>query len=195
MINGAEAHRSTALCQPYAYVHIGYVCVYYCSIYYKAVRVGGGGTMEDMCYERLRSEACVDCVGFITAGPGLVCPSRTHRLCIRTYRYFAYVYIGILCFFQCFFVFFNVSCARERPSKRPVKSHSSRCPHSFPRGCSCPPPLVSLIGVWMALARAARTRWRYSAGMARMRPTAGTFLRREHQQAHISPKSQWIVTS
>ncbi len=97
MINGAEAHRSTALCQPYAYVHIGYVCVYYCSIYYKAVRVGGGGTMEDMCYERLRSEACVDCVCFITAGPGLVCPSRTHRLCIRTYRYFAYVCVFYYC--------------------------------------------------------------------------------------------------
>jgi hypothetical protein len=30
------------------------VCVYYCSTYYKSVRVGGGGeTMEDMCYERL----------------------------------------------------------------------------------------------------------------------------------------------
>ena len=29
------------------------VCVYYCSTYYKAVRVWGGGTMEDMCYERL----------------------------------------------------------------------------------------------------------------------------------------------
>jgi hypothetical protein len=37
------------------------VCVYYCSTYYKAVRVwGGGGTMEDMCCERLRAEACVD---------------------------------------------------------------------------------------------------------------------------------------
>jgi hypothetical protein len=37
------------------------VCVYYCSTYYKDVRVGGGGgTMEDMCYERLRAEACVD---------------------------------------------------------------------------------------------------------------------------------------
>jgi hypothetical protein len=35
------------------------VCVYYCSTYYKAVRVGGAGTMEDMCYERLRAEACV----------------------------------------------------------------------------------------------------------------------------------------
>jgi hypothetical protein len=33
------------------------VCVYYCSTYYKAVRVGGG---EDMCYERRRAEACVD---------------------------------------------------------------------------------------------------------------------------------------
>jgi hypothetical protein len=36
------------------------VCVYYCSTYYKAVRVGGGGAVEDMCYERLRAEACVD---------------------------------------------------------------------------------------------------------------------------------------
>jgi hypothetical protein len=38
------------------------VCVYYCSTYYKAVRVGGGGggTIEDMCYERLRAETCVD---------------------------------------------------------------------------------------------------------------------------------------
>ena len=36
------------------------VCVYYCSTYYKAIRVWGGGTMEDMCYERLRAEACVD---------------------------------------------------------------------------------------------------------------------------------------
>jgi hypothetical protein len=36
------------------------VCVYYYSTYYKAVRVGGGGTMEDMCYEGLRAEACVD---------------------------------------------------------------------------------------------------------------------------------------
>jgi hypothetical protein len=63
-------------------------CVYYCSTYYKVVRVGGaslfflvplvvfittvcvtklfagggggGGTMEDMCYEGLRGEACVD---------------------------------------------------------------------------------------------------------------------------------------
>ena len=34
------------------------VCVY-CSTYYKAVRVCGGGTMEDMCYERLRVEVCV----------------------------------------------------------------------------------------------------------------------------------------
>jgi hypothetical protein len=31
----------------------GYVCVYYCSTYYKAVRVGGRGIVEDMCYERL----------------------------------------------------------------------------------------------------------------------------------------------
>jgi hypothetical protein len=32
------------------------VCVYYCSTYYKAVRVGGG-IVEDMCYERQRAEA------------------------------------------------------------------------------------------------------------------------------------------
>jgi hypothetical protein len=38
------------------------VCVYYCSTYYKAVREGGGGggEMEDMCYERLRAEADVN---------------------------------------------------------------------------------------------------------------------------------------
>ena len=36
------------------------VCVYYCSTYYKAVRVCGGGGMEDMCYERLRAEADVN---------------------------------------------------------------------------------------------------------------------------------------
>ena len=36
------------------------VCVYYCSTYYKAVRVGGGGKLEDMCYEIRRAEACVD---------------------------------------------------------------------------------------------------------------------------------------
>jgi hypothetical protein len=35
------------------------VCVYYCSTYYKAVREGGGGGMEDMCYERLRAKAGV----------------------------------------------------------------------------------------------------------------------------------------
>ncbi len=35
------------------------VCVYYCSTYYKPVREGGGGGMEDMCYERLRAEADV----------------------------------------------------------------------------------------------------------------------------------------
>jgi hypothetical protein len=29
------------------------VCVDYCRTNYKAVRVGGGGTVEDMCYERL----------------------------------------------------------------------------------------------------------------------------------------------
>jgi hypothetical protein len=33
------------------------VCVYYCSTYYKAFREGGGGEVEDMCYERLRAEA------------------------------------------------------------------------------------------------------------------------------------------
>ena len=31
------------------------VCVYYCSTYYKAVRVGGEDML--MCYERLRAEA------------------------------------------------------------------------------------------------------------------------------------------
>jgi hypothetical protein len=38
------------------------VCVYYGSTYYKAVRVGGEGKQwrTDMCYERLRAEACVD---------------------------------------------------------------------------------------------------------------------------------------
>ena len=36
------------------------VCVYYCSTYYKAVRVGGKGIVEDMCYERRRAEAYVD---------------------------------------------------------------------------------------------------------------------------------------
>jgi hypothetical protein len=36
------------------------VCVYYCSTYYKAVREGGGGGMEDMCYERLRAETDVN---------------------------------------------------------------------------------------------------------------------------------------
>jgi hypothetical protein len=36
------------------------VCVYYCSTYCKAVRGGGGETIEDMCYERLRAEACAD---------------------------------------------------------------------------------------------------------------------------------------
>ncbi len=35
------------------------VCVYYCSIYYKAVRVGEGDR-EDMCYERRRAEALKD---------------------------------------------------------------------------------------------------------------------------------------
>jgi hypothetical protein len=37
------------------------VCVfYYCRTYYKAVRVGGGRIVEDMCYERRQAEACVD---------------------------------------------------------------------------------------------------------------------------------------
>ena len=37
------------------------MCVfYYCRTYYKAVRVGGGRRVEDMCYERRRAEACVD---------------------------------------------------------------------------------------------------------------------------------------
>jgi len=32
-----------------------------CRTYYKAVRArGGGGIVEDMYYERLRAEACVD---------------------------------------------------------------------------------------------------------------------------------------
>jgi hypothetical protein len=30
------------------------------STYYKAVREGGGGRVEDMCYERLRAEAYVN---------------------------------------------------------------------------------------------------------------------------------------
>jgi hypothetical protein len=33
------------------------VVVYYCSTYYKPVREGGGGEMEDTCYERLRAES------------------------------------------------------------------------------------------------------------------------------------------
>ena len=37
----------------------GCVCFYYCSTYYKAVRVCGGGGMEDMFYERIRAEAGV----------------------------------------------------------------------------------------------------------------------------------------
>ena len=38
------------------FIMITYVCVYYCSTYYKAVTVreGGGGEVEEMCYERLR---------------------------------------------------------------------------------------------------------------------------------------------
>jgi hypothetical protein len=35
------------------------VC-YYCSTYYKTVRVGGRRIVEDMCYEIRRAEACVD---------------------------------------------------------------------------------------------------------------------------------------
>jgi hypothetical protein len=35
------------------------VCVYYCSTYYKAVRGGGRGIVEDMCNERRRAEASV----------------------------------------------------------------------------------------------------------------------------------------
>ena len=33
---------------------------YYFSTHYNAVRVGGRGIVEDMCYERRRAEACVD---------------------------------------------------------------------------------------------------------------------------------------
>ena len=36
------------------------VYVYICSTYYKTVRVGGRGILEDMCYEGQRAEACVD---------------------------------------------------------------------------------------------------------------------------------------
>ena len=36
------------------------VCVYYCRTQYKAVCVGRGGILGDMCYERRRAEACVD---------------------------------------------------------------------------------------------------------------------------------------
>ena len=43
------------------------VCVYYCvCVFITAVPItklfawGGGGTIEDLCYERLRVEACVD---------------------------------------------------------------------------------------------------------------------------------------
>jgi len=36
------------------------VCVYYCSTDDKAVRGGGRGRDEDMCYERLRAEASVN---------------------------------------------------------------------------------------------------------------------------------------
>jgi hypothetical protein len=54
------------------------VCVYYCSTYYKAVRMGGGGgTMEDMCDNVLR--------GTTSRGLcGLVCPSRTSVLLFIT---------------------------------------------------------------------------------------------------------------
>jgi hypothetical protein len=34
--------------------------IYYCSTYYKAVREGAGGEVEDMCYKRLRAEAYVN---------------------------------------------------------------------------------------------------------------------------------------
>ncbi len=56
---------------------------------------------------------------------GLVCPSRTHRLCIRSYRYFAYVYIGILTenLLSSKRVFFNVSVGL---SERPISGQSSR---------------------------------------------------------------------
>jgi len=36
------------------------VRVYYCSTFYKAVRMGKRGRVEVMCYERRRDEACVD---------------------------------------------------------------------------------------------------------------------------------------
>ena len=36
------------------------VVVYYCRTSYKAVLVGGGGVMEDKCYEIRRAEVCVD---------------------------------------------------------------------------------------------------------------------------------------
>ena len=37
------------------------MCVfYYCRTYYKAVCVGGGRIVEDLCYERRRAEALVD---------------------------------------------------------------------------------------------------------------------------------------
>jgi hypothetical protein len=41
------------------WIRLRSTCVYYCSTYYKAVRVGGGD-IGDMCYERRRAEACVD---------------------------------------------------------------------------------------------------------------------------------------
>jgi hypothetical protein len=48
-------------CRTYYKAGCGGGCFYCCSTYYKVVRVwGGGGTMEDMCYEGLRAEACVD---------------------------------------------------------------------------------------------------------------------------------------
>ena len=34
--------------------------VVYCRTFYKAVLVGGGGVMEDKCYEIRRAEVCVD---------------------------------------------------------------------------------------------------------------------------------------
>ncbi len=41
------------------------VFIYYCSTYCKAVREGGGGGMEDMCYERL---VCVCLYALVNAG-------------------------------------------------------------------------------------------------------------------------------
>ncbi len=49
--------RMADKCSRYAYAC---VCVYYCRTYYKAVCGGGRGTVQDMCYEVRRAEACVD---------------------------------------------------------------------------------------------------------------------------------------